>query len=101
MLLDEIENPKLKSNKRTLVLKVRDNEKPKSSSGLIDPRLFSGENELYAVMDDVNCMWYLKYKQGGLPESLRNHKFTNFSTLLNYTKKYFLKRNIEIAEVID
>lgn len=91
---------KERSSDRILVLKPIDGAKPLSSTGLVDTRLFTGENKLHAIMDDTNCMWRLKYDQGGLPPALKQ-TFTGFSKLIDYTKTYFKKRNIEIVDILD
>lgn len=91
---------KERKSDRVLVLKVKDGEKAKSSTGLIDPRIFNGENKLHAVQDPKNLLWSFRYDAGGLPPPLKQ-KFTNFTTLLNHAKIYFSKRNIEIVEILD
>lgn len=85
---------------RVLELKPIEGKATLSSTGLVDPRLFNGENKLHAVMDTRNCMWRLKYEAGGLPEPLKQ-TFTNFTKLLEFTTRYFNKRNIEITRIID
>lgn len=67
------------------------------STGLIDNRLFTGENKLHAMMNPSG-LWELKYDSGSLPEFLRQ-QFTSFSILLREVKQYFYKRNIEIKEI--
>lgn len=89
-----------RSSDRVLVLKTIDGMKTLDSIGLVDKRLFNGDNKLHAVMDLQTCHWYLKYDMGGLPQHLKQ-RFTTFSKLLEYTRDYFKKRNIEIVEVQD
>lgn len=96
---DYRDNPKLKSNTRVFKLEVIDGKKPKSSTGLIDPRVFSGENNFAAVRDSRN-IWSFKVKAGGLPEALKS-KYTTFENLYEYAVKYFAGRNMKITEVID
>lgn len=91
---------KERSTDRILVLKIIDGKKPTSSLGNVDTRLFKGENKLHAIMDPRTCLWYFKYDSGALPEPLKQ-KFTSFNKLLEFARAYFVKRNIEIAEVID
>ena len=93
-------SPKERKSDRILVLKVKDGEKPLSSTGLVDPRLFTGENKLHAVQNPRNLLWSFKYDQGGLPPVLKQ-QFTNFETLFKHATSYFATRNIEIVEVID
>ena len=91
---------KNRSSDRVLVLKLIDGKKPLDSIGLVDKRLFTGENKLHAIMDTQTCMWTLKYDMGGLPQPLKQ-RFTTFTKLLEYTRNYWKTRNIEISEVQD
>lgn len=91
---------KERSTDRILVLKPIEGEKVKSSKGLIDPRLFTGENELHAIQDRQTTLWYFKYRMGGLPEALKQ-QFTNFPKLLTFATGYFKNRGVEIKEVLD
>lgn len=91
---------KMKSPDRILVLKVMEGKKPISTTGAADPRLFSGENKLHAVMDQQTCLWRLKYDMGIVPESLKG-TFTGFNALKKFAIEYYAKRNIEITEVKD
>jgi len=92
---------KNRSSDRILELKVIDNKAPISSTGIIDKRLFSGENRLHGIADPQYGLWYFKYESGSLPPALKDQRFTSFSALLRYAQDYFKKRNIEITEVID
>lgn len=89
-----------RSSVRILVLRPLDAEKVKDPQGLIDNRLFKGENELYAYMDTETCLWSMRYKFGIVPESLKQ-KFTNFNKLYRFAEGYFAKRGVQIKEVID
>lgn len=91
---------KMRSPDRVLVLKVIDDKKPLSSKGLVDPRLFSGENKLHAVMDQQTSLWHFKYDQGIVPPPLKC-QFTSFKALRSHAEAYFRLRNIEIVEVKD
>lgn len=91
---------KMRSPDRILVLKVIDGKAPVASTGLVDKRLFTGENNLHAVMDTQTTLWTVKYDNGGLPEPLKQ-QFTSFGSLLKYVSAYFRKRNVEIVEVKD
>lgn len=90
---------KMHTPDRVLVLKVRDGA-PKSSTGLVDKRLFSGENKLHAIMDTNTCLWSLKYDMGAVPPALKQ-QFTGYSRLLKFVSEYFDRRNIDIVEVKD
>src|SRR5215469_16623162 len=73
--------------------------RPQDVSGKVDPRLFTGENRLHAVMDPEYGHWYLRYEAGFLPSSLQQ-RWTSFPRLLTFTSEYFKRRNIEIIEII-
>lgn len=91
---------KQRSDDRILVLEPIDGKAAKSSTGLVDPRLFNGENKLHAYCDPETRMWNMKYERGGLPDPLKG-TFTTFKTLIKFTEDYFNKRNIKIKEIID
>jgi hypothetical protein len=94
-------NPKERKSDRILVIKPIDGKTPLSSTGLLDPRIFTGEgNNLHATMDTSNCIWYFKYENGGLPNELKQ-RFTSFNKLMDFAEIYFNKRNLKIVEVID
>lgn len=84
---------------RVLVLEVIDGEKPKSSTGLTDSRLFTGANKLHAIMDIQSTLWSLKYEMGGVPEEFKQ-RFTSFSKLKSFVDDYYATRNVRIKEVI-
>jgi hypothetical protein len=86
---------------RILSLAQIDDKAPVSSTGLVDKRLFSGENKLHAIKDPENNFWYLKYEMGSLPEVLKHSRYTTFGRLFKHAEDYFSKRNIKIVEVID
>lgn len=71
---------------------------PVDNAGMIDKRLFSGENNLLALKDPVYDLWYIRYEHGTIPEELRQ-SFTSFTMLFKHAKTFFNKRNIEISEV--
>jgi len=85
---------------RQLVLKVKNGERAVNSTGMIDTRLFSGKNKLYAFRDPVTLLWKLRYEFGAIPSALQM-SWTKFGYLLDHTRIYFAKRNVEITEVID
>lgn len=85
---------------RIFSLTPRPGVKTTDAQGLVDPRLFKGENKLHAVMDSGSCHWFLKYEQGGIPEPLRG-RFTNFKKATEAAKTYFDSRGVDISEVIN
>lgn len=99
-LIDPKENSKLRSDDRIFKLVRVDDKAPLTSLGLVDKRLFTGENKLHAIKDGQTSLWSLKYDQGNVPEFLRQ-QFTSFKLLLKVVGDYFMKRNIKIEEIID
>lgn len=91
---------KMRSPDRVLVLKVKEGMKPMSTTGAADPRLFTGENKLHAIMDPQSCLWKIRYDSGIVPLPLQG-TFTGFQALKKFAVAYFDKRNIEITEVKD
>lgn len=75
--------------------------KATGSTGLVDPQLFTGENNLRAVHDPRTRLWSFRYNHGGLPPALRNKSFTSFDRLKQFAENYFKKRNVKITKVID
>lgn len=80
---------------RILKLKIMDDKKPLNSIGMVDPRLFTGENRIRVVKDVQTNFWSFKYDQGVTPEALAC-KFTNFSSALKHATLYYKNRNIEV-----
>lgn len=89
---------KERKSDRILVLKAR--EGAKSSTGLIDPRLFSGENKLHVKMDPERSIWSFQYEHGGLPQPLKQ-SFTSFGLAYQHAERYLNSRGIDIVEVLD
>lgn len=85
------------TNDRLLKITPKEGFNPESSTGLVDNRLFLGDNKLHALLDTQKHLWYLKYDKGGLPEPLKV-KFTTYKHLLDYVKSYFDKRNLTVTE---
>lgn len=95
------EKNKLRSSDRIMSLSVIDSKAPLNSLGLIDKRLFSGEQKLHAKMDPQTTFWSMQYENAGkLPIEL-DQKFTTFAALYKHAERYFLSRNVKIEEVID
>ena len=100
MILEQKENPKIRKDDRILVLRPKEGLKAKNSTGITDPRLFSGENKLH-IIRGRSQMWYFKYDMGILPEPLKEQKFTKFDVAYKFVVDYYARRNIEVVEVID
>ena len=83
----------------TFKLVPRDGE-GKNTIGLIDRRLFTGENKLHGIVDKQTMLWYLKYDQGILPQQLQQ-RFTGIRPMVKMLTDYFNKRNIDVIEQIN
>lgn len=70
-----------------------------NTSGMLDKRLFTGENKLHAVLED-NGLWSFHYDSGIMNEPLKQ-KFTSLSMALKAAKTYFDKRNVRVKEIIE
>lgn len=90
----------MQTNDRILVLKTIDGKSAKDSRGLVDSRLFTGENKLHGIYDERTGLWNLRYETGALPGAL-HQKFATFSELEDFTRKYFATRNVEVLEIIN
>lgn len=88
---------KMASKDRIFTLKIIDNKKPKTSLGMVDTRLFTGENRLHVKKDETS-FWYFEYDSGAVPEPLK-HKFTGYRAAVKHAETYFKTRNITIEEV--
>lgn len=91
---------KMRNTDRVLKLKVKEGEKAKNSTGMVDTRLFSGSNRLHVVKEPETNFWYFKQDYGNIPPALRQ-KFTTFLYAKEHATNYFKTRNIEVTEVID
>lgn len=91
---------KMNSDDRIFVLKPMEGKPTLSSSGMVDNRLFTGENKLHAIYDYQRGTWTIKFDLGGPPEALKNQRFTHFSDLLAFVKKYYKSRNVDVVEAV-
>jgi hypothetical protein len=96
----DLPQDKMRKEDRELVLRPIDGKTAISTIGLMDKRLFTGENVLHAICDKQTRLWYMKMDTGILPTQLRV-RFTSFSKLLDFAKSYYRKRNVEIVEIRD
>lgn len=90
----------LASKDRVIKLEVIDDKLPKTSTGMVDASLFTGDNNLHARIDPQNMMWTLHYEKGAVPGALKEQKWTSFSKLYKDLELYFKNRNIKITEVV-
>lgn len=99
--LDAIDkSAKIRSTDRVFILKKKDIKvNTKSSSGIIDNRLFTGENRLHAIQNPETSLWSFKYEHGMTPSTLKS-SFTSWQKAYEFIKVYFENRNIEITEVL-
>ena len=89
---------KMKSDTREILLAPMGGKNTLSSSGMIDNRLFNGENKLHATLDMRTGMWHLHYDIGGLPGGLKGN-WTLFSELESHVRNYFKTRNVVVTEI--
>lgn len=100
-MTQEQNSSKMREGDRILSLKPIEGKSTTTNMGLVDNTLFkTGGNRLHAVLDEMTTLWSIRYEKGITPEPLR-HKFTSFNKLRKHAEEYFLRRNIEIVEVID
>lgn len=85
---------------RVFILGPVEGKSVKDVAGRTDSRLFTGDNRLHAVKDPETGMWSLKYDKGTLPGPFQQI-FTKYSVLENFIKNYYIKRNIEVKQVVD
>jgi hypothetical protein len=91
----------MRSTDRILKLEVIDGTKAKRSTGIVDPNLFTGKQDIHLKMDPETNLWSFQYSnQGLLPPPLKG-QFTTFSKGYDHAARYFEKRNIRIVEVKD
>ena len=91
---------KMRSTDRIFVLEKMEGLDVKDAKGLVDNRLFSGENRLHAKMDPVNCQWYMQYDSGVIPQPLSG-RFTSFDKLKTHVEHYYQRRNIKIKQILE
>lgn len=88
------------SEDRTLVLKPIEGRNIKSTMGAVDPRLFTGGNNLRIIRDPATHLWGIRYDHGIVPQPLKQ-MFTSFNAAKNYANDYFKRRGLEVTEVLD
>lgn len=85
---------------RILILKPQEGANTLNSKGMVDNRLFTGENKLHAIRNSETAFWSLKYDNGLVPEPLRQ-SFTTYQKMYDFVKGYFARRNIDIVDVVN
>ena len=88
------------TNDRILVLQVMEGKKALGSGGIVDTRLFTGENKLHGVYDERTGLWNMKYELGAIPGALQQ-KFPTFDELRAFAEKYYATRNVEVTRIIN
>ncbi len=91
---------KMRSTDYTLKIRPVDGKNPRSGTGMIDPGLFTGSNQLHIKRDPFSTLWHFQYEKGVLPPSLRA-SFTRYEKALDHVTRYFKNRNLQIVEIID
>ena len=85
---------------RVIKLEIIDNKLPKTSTGMVDTSLFTGDNNLHARIDPQTMMWTVHYEKGAVPGSLKEQCWTSFAKLYKDLERYFKDRNIKITEIV-
>lgn len=91
---------KEQSTDRVFKLTQRPGTKTLTDTGLVDQRLFKGDNRLHAVMEPASCHWFMRYDKGGLPEPLKG-RYTSYPKLVEAAATYFSARGVDIKETFD
>lgn len=96
---DPNKQTKMNSHDRVFVLKADGD--PKTTKGLTDKRLFTGDNKIHAIRDEGSTfLWYFKFEHGVLPNELQGKRYTKFDLAKSDLERYFNSRNVIIEEVI-
>lgn len=99
-LSDHAKEIKNMSFDRIIVLKPREGQSTLNSKGMVDNRLFDGNNRLHAIRDSQTAFWSLRYDKGLVPEQMKQ-SFTTFQKMYDFVKGYFGRRNVDVVDVID
>ena len=91
----------LRAKDRILMLQPMEGKTPLSTSGQVDNRIFTGEQNLKLKMDPETCLWSFQYTNNGLLPGGLEGQFTSFKAGLKHAEGYFKKRNVKIIEVKD
>jgi hypothetical protein len=83
---------------RILEFVLKEGQTPASANGMLDKRLFTGENKLHVIKDPETCFWSFKYDSGAVPPVLHQN-FTTFRAAFKHASDYYAKRNIELKEI--
>jgi hypothetical protein len=83
---------------RVLQLTIKDGFTAATASGMLDNRLFTGENRLHVIKDPESCFWRFKYDSGAIPQTLQQ-SFTTFRAAFKHASDYYAKRNVEVKEI--
>jgi len=100
MTLDQFGYDQYHSDDRVFVFHTIEGMEKLAANGLVDQRLFNGENKLHAKKEPETGLWYLQYDKGGLPPVLKQ-KWTSMKAMKTAAIEYFRKRGLMITEVED
>lgn len=92
---------KIRKTDIVLVIRPLPGMGAKAVTGLVDRKLFTGDNHLHAIMDTQTCLWKLAYDNGTLPSALKEKMFTGFAPLYKHVDEYMRTRNAHIESIID
>ena len=91
---------KTKLDEREFVLELIPGQQTKTETGMVDNRIFRGENKVFGVHDPQSNLWTIKYHLGKPPATL-NQRFTSFERLHAFVEPYYRKRGLRIAKIND
>lgn len=89
---------KMASTDRIFSLSLIDDKLPKNSIGMVDPRLFSGENKLHIKKDPETNFWSFSYERGIPPRELQC-VFTSATAAIRHAELYYRTRNLSLKEI--
>jgi len=92
-------NKRMASSDVILKLRPKDGS-AKNVKGVVDNRLFNGENNLHIKMNPQTTLWTLEYDHGQLPLVFKQ-QFTGLQKAMTQVRMYYEKRGVEIVEVQD
>lgn len=95
------ETANLRSADRVLELAPIEGKGPLTNQGVVDRRLFTGEQKLHIKMDPATCLWYFQWENNGIIPGGLQGRFTGFKSAMKHAEDYFARRNVQVTKVND
>lgn len=89
----------MRPDDRIFTLKPMEGKKALAANGLVDQRLFTGENRIH-VMQNESSLWFLRLDNGIVPPGI-NQLYTSSARAIETMKGYYARRNIAIQEILE